>query len=248
MKVFVAAPTGELTRYPEFWHSLAGQQGLNGIEVVTKPCRGVYIPNNQNALVREFLQTDADYFWLVNDDQVYPPHALARLLSHDVSVVVPVCLGHDIPFRPLLYDTDRGDTEGAHVRYLNDSDSGLVRIVSSGGGGMLIKRKVLEAIQDPWFEVHMAQIEGQPAMQSSEDIDFCRKLQALDIPMWCDTDCLVGHITVFIVWPYRDRDTRGWSTVISRGADHIQLQKAMEPEPAPLIVQPSRKETFQLVK
>jgi hypothetical protein len=229
MRVFVATPTGELTRYPEFWLSVNAQKISKEVEIIFGPAQGVYIPNNQNLIARHFLESEAEFFWLVNDDQVYPPHTLHRLLQHNVQIVVPVCLGHDIPFRPLIYDRDEGDEGGLHTRYLDDADRGLVQVVAAGGGGMLIKRALFEAIPDPWWEVHTARSTGHPPIQSTEDIDFCRKVRALDIPIWCDTDCIVGHKTLFTVWPYRDKETRKWSTMVTRGPDQIQIPKAESP-------------------
>jgi hypothetical protein len=235
MKVFVAVPSGELSRYPEFWHSLQGLALPHGTQLIYGQARGVYVATNQNVIARQFLSTDAEYFWLVNDDQLYPPHTLSRLLAHDVNVCVPVCLGHDFPFKPLIYDHDAGDEVGLRPRYLDDSDRGLVQVVAAGGGGMLLKRVVFESIPDPWWEVHTARPPGAPPIQSTEDVDFCRKIRALGVPIWCDTDAVVGHQTVFTVWPYRDRDTRNWSTAISRGEDHVIIPAAREPS---LIIKP----------
>ena len=229
-KVFIATPCGELSRYSTFWRSLVGLELPQGVSICpeSEQCRSPYIQNNQNILARLFLKTDADYFWLVNDDQLYPPRILAQLISHRKEVVVPLCLRHDYPWEPLIYDRIEEDGETFHYRYLARSDIGLIPIVASGGGGMLIHRRVLASIPDPWWETHTAYPQGMPPTQTTEDLDFCRKVTRAGFDMWCDTAAWVGHITLFDVWPFRQPDGT-WVTVISRGEHQIAVPAAASP-------------------
>jgi hypothetical protein len=229
-KIFIASPCNELSRYSVFWRSLTGLQLPRDVVIApeSEQCRSPYISNNQNILARIFLKTDSDYFWLVNDDQIYPPRILAQLLSHRKDVVVPVCLRHDYPFEPLVYDRLEEDGHSFHYRYLNDDEYGLVPCVASGGGGMLIHRRVFEAIEDPWWETHTVRTPDQPPVQSTEDLDFCKKVFEHGFEMWCDTSSWVGHITLFDVWPFRGQDGK-WMTVISRGEHQIIVPAAASP-------------------
>src|SRR5689334_16187326 len=200
IKVFAAIPCGELARYSEFWRAFNGLQVPDGVTLMTEQCRSPYIANNQNMLARVFLQSDADYYWLINDDQIYPMNTLARLLSYQKDVIVPLCLRHDIPMEPLIYDrVDPECSDSFYYHYLKKDDPKLLEVVGSGGGGMLIHRRVFEAIPDPWWETHTAYVPGQPPTQSTEDLDFCTKVREAGFKIWCATDVPVGHQTLFVV-------------------------------------------------
>lgn len=228
MKVFVSTPCAELSRYPEFWGSLLKQKLPAGVEMVPEQMRGTYISENQNNLARQFLTTDCTHYWLTNDDQVYPPDTLARLLARDVDIVAPVCVQRNAPFRPLVYDMDDGGENGAiRPLWLTRKVKGLVPIVAAGGGGTLIKRAVLEKIADPWWEVKTVRKPGHPPNQMSEDIDFARKARAAGFKLWCDADCIVGHQGVVTWWPIRNPQTGEWATAIDRNGVSFQTAAAL---------------------
>ncbi len=227
MKVFIAIPCAELSRYSEFWLSLEGQRLPDGTR--KWGCgRGLYVGTNQNTCAREFLASDAEYFWLVNDDQIYPPDTLARLLAHRQDIVVPVCLGHDFPFVPLIYQAHATVPEALQARYLRKEDQGLIEVRASGGGGMLVHRRVLETIADPWWEVYTVHPPDQLPHQISEDFDFCEKAIAAGFRILADTEALVGHQTVFSVWPQRTPDG-SWVSVIARNKEYVALPAASSP-------------------
>lgn len=218
MKVFVATPCGELSRFPEFWGSLLKLTLPPGLTIDADQQRGTYISENQNVLARRFLATDADFFWLTNDDQLYPPDTLARLVARDVDVVVPICVQRNAPFRPLAYDRDDERVDGGDLRplWLTRFVKGLCQVKAGGGGGMLIKRAVMEKVADPWWEVKTVQKPGHPPNQMSEDIDFCRKVRAAGFKVYCDADVMVGHQGVVTFWPVKDQKTGDWATAIDR--------------------------------
>jgi hypothetical protein len=230
-KVFLALPCGELSRYPWFWSSLMELQ-LPAGSVKGPPCQSPYIENNQNILARLFLQTDCTHFFLTNDDQVYPPQTVLRLLEVNRDVVVPLCLGHELPHEPLVYDRVEGDSY--HHRYLQHLEYGIHSVVGSGGGGMLIRRIVFETIPDPWWETHTSTLASVP-VSSTEDLDFCKKVIDAGFDLVCDLDTPVGHITPFIVWPNR-RPDGSWVTAISRGTSKIEIPTAQSPLAVPSLV------------
>lgn len=233
MKVFIATPCGDLSRYPEFWGSLLHQKLPPGVTLIPDQQRGTYISENQNVLARRFLAGDADYFWLTNDDQVYMPDCLARLLGRDVDICCPVCIQRNAPFTPLLYDRDdESEPNGLRPLWLNRMVRGLYKIVAAGGGGMLVKRKVMEAIKDPWWEVKtVTPPDGRPPNQMSEDIDFARKARAAGFSLWADTECIVGHQGTATFWPLRDAATGDWCTGIDRNGFTAFVPAATAPPP-----------------
>ncbi len=235
VKVFIALPCGEIARYGSHWQSRLDLD-LDGIQVLSGQGQGLYIDYNQNGLVRQMLEKEKqfglrfDYFWLLNDDMTMPRNTLKKLIAADKDIVCPIMVMHDIPFDTLFFDTRLADGV-YHHKYLEAGDRGLIQGLAAGGGGMLIKREVFDAFQDPWWETHWDFPKpgeaGWPT-RSTEDFDFCMKAEAAGFEIWCDLDCPVGHTTIFTVWPCRLADG-SWGTSIERRGKHIVIPAAIDP-------------------
>ncbi len=164
----------------------------------------------RNELCRLTLQSDAEYLWFMDDDHAFSPDILVKLLSHEKDLVVPVCFTRSSPFPPVDFTERVG--EGRYLPlYLPDQESaGLVRLVAGGTAGMLIHRRVLEAMDGPyWFEYGAA----------SEDILFCNKAIDLGFELWCDLGTRLGHITTAVMEPaYVDGEWAVGARIGSYGA------------------------------
>lgn len=226
-KVFIALPQHELARFTAFELHL---------ENVIKPpmttimrlC-GIYIASLQNAMVRTFLQSDFEWFWLLNDDQPYPQDTLLRLLSHNKDIVVPLCLMKSAPHAPLIYDKPgKNDVTPPH-HFLRRGERGLIPIYASGGGGMLVHRRVFEAIPDPWWTVHGKMDDKGIWGQTSEDFDFCDRVAEAGFQLYCDLDCSVLHIALYGIRAMVDQ-TGEWRTVLCREEEKVVLPAAAPPE------------------
>lgn len=77
---------------------------------------------------------------------------------------------------------------------------------------MLIRRDVLGAIPEPWFEY----------ADRSEDVIFCEKAKAAGFPLYGDLEARLGHITTAVVWPSFNPE-HGWMTGLTVGKD-MQIQ------------------------
>jgi hypothetical protein len=69
---------------------------------------------------------------------------------------------------------------------------------------MLVRRPVLEAMADPWFET--GRISSQ---EIGEDVYFCDKARDAGFRLWLDLGAKLGHLTTATVWPVDTGD--GWS-------------------------------------
>ena len=239
--IFIAVPSGKVSPYPEFWEHLANVKSPDGYLLYPpRTSRGPYIKNNQNTLIRMFLtKTKAEYFWLTNDDQIYADDILKRLMSHQKDMVVPLCLEHELPCRPLIYTRRDGDLY--YHKFVETSDKGLIPVVGSGGGGMLIHRRVLEAIKDPWFETHMSNQHEYPKeflgdqdpelcgwVESTEDLDFCKKVIEAGFKIYCDLDAAVLHSTTFYIAPARQANGQ-WCVALMRNGKHVVIPMPTAP-------------------
>jgi hypothetical protein len=149
---------------------------------------------------------EGDWFWLLGDDHAFPPFTLMNLLAHDVDIVVPLCLTRQPPFEPVIFSgwLDEDRSLRRRVRLDDHPDGGLVEIHSGGSAGMLVRRHVLEALEDPWFRKYP--VDGR---YFAEDLYFCDLAREAGFKLYCDLDTKFGHITSSIVWPQKLAE--GWS-------------------------------------
>jgi len=233
-RIFIGTPCGYHARYSAF-HQSKDELDFAGLEVITpRSWWSPYISNNQNELARIFLRTTADYFWLLNDDLVLEPNTLRQLVSRQKDIIVPLVMDHEPPLQPLFFDRREG--EQYFYRFIQKGESGLVQGIASGGGGMLISRRVFETVNDPWWDIHMipeyTDNKGivHPAHHSTEDFDFCEKAINAGFEIWMDLDASVSHITPFNVKAVRLRDGT-WITILERNGQYLSMPMATPATP-----------------
>ncbi|MBU1767873.1 MAG: glycosyltransferase [Candidatus Omnitrophica bacterium] len=88
----------------------------------------------------------------IDDDMVYPPDALEKLLAHDLPFVGGLCHDRRHPFKPVLARTLDGATwgvDGDSYGWLYDyPKKQLVPVDATGGAFLLVRREVFEKIRD----------------------------------------------------------------------------------------------------
>lgn len=196
----------ETSRYSMFSASLTSLKLPEGTAI--KWWFGMEIADNCNALVREMYQQEKEWLWLLGDDHSFSPPILERLLAHDADIVVPLCLMRYPPYRPVIYS---GLTDAGKRRDVDLDDhpaGGLIPVHSAGSGGMLIRRRVFDALEDPWFRAYQ-----DDATKLSEDLYFCDQAREAGFDIYCDLDTNLGHLFAGVVWPVRNPD--GWTFAFS---------------------------------
>ena len=196
----IVVASGDLARYPGFTVSLLHLLRPPGTEFRFQV--GLNVAASCNQGIRDMV---GEWVWIMGDDHILPPDTLARLLAHDVDVVVPLCVRRKPPFIPVIFKEPLpGDSPWKFPPWKWSQlpkDGGLHRIHVAGSAGMLIRRHVLEKIGDPWFEVGQ-----QSSEQLNEDSYFCTKLATAGIPLHVDLDTHIGHITPSVLWPAHRAD------------------------------------------
>lgn len=169
------------------------------------PERFLPIDVARNLLVRQFLLTDADYLWFIDQDAAFLPQTLDRLLSRRLPIVgalemmrlpgicYPMALKGERPeggyvvqapevyaFIAAHYDAMTNEPQMLDAA---PQDS-LLEVGFTGCHCLLIRRDVLEAMAEPWFQGYNP---------GGEDQYFCEKAFALGIPTYMDMSVLVGH-------------------------------------------------------
>lgn len=207
----ILVATGDLQRYPGFTISLLHLMRPEKTEVIWNA--GLNPAANFNGCIRR-MKPYHEWAWIMGDDHVLPPDCLMKLLDRDVDVVVPLCVRRQPPFIPVLFKSQRPDSplgQFPPFTWGEIPQSGIHEAFVVGSAGMLIKRKVLEAIQAPWFEI------GQMATdRGDEDTHFCLKVQEAGFKIHFDADVTIGHITPVCLWPAKGPDGK-WTVSLDLG-------------------------------
>lgn len=154
----------------------------------------------RNGMVEIF---EGDYLWLMDDDHTFEPDILKRLLAHKKDIVGPLVLGRRAPF------VTCARVDGKPLD--RNRPAGLVQCDRLGGAGMLIHRRVFDAISPPWF-LHGRTDPNDSQSHQSDDAYFCNKALEAGFELWCDTSVHMGHMTICNLNPEWQDGHQQWFT------------------------------------
>jgi hypothetical protein len=218
-KGVVCIASGELSRYPAFCDSMINLKMPPGSTV--KWNVGLNVAANFNMGIREGLKEGAEWVWIMGDDHEFEPDALLRLLEREVDILVPLVVRRQPPFITVLFKKPEADTEHGlfpPIYWRELPEHGLVGpehgLYTCGSAGMLIRKRVLDAMDDPWFEA------GQHGKEYTfEDTYFCVKAQKAGFSIYADTDVQIDHWTPMSLRPIRHEGA--WHVAVNI-ADSVQ--------------------------
>jgi len=215
-KIFVGIPnlgtvgTGMAYRVREWYHEghKNRKYDLTIVEMTGfKPLEIAF-----NKLHEEFLKTDCDYFFTINDDEDLPSNALDILLAHDKDIVIPLGLRWDSTQGPMPCVGIRDGADDVSVelarhfeepqeitaterptRYINPVKGyeGLKRCDRVGNSGIMIKRHVMEALPVGSFRYTMNETHTQ--ILATEDYVMCDVLRSMGFEIWVDCSLILNH-------------------------------------------------------
>jgi len=222
MKIAVGISSGELGRYAVFYDSLMHVRGVTHDNVIQ--ARSANIAENRNGIAERALTMGFDAVWYVDDDHVFAPQTLERLAAAEKDVVSGLYLKREIPFVPHVYD--REDERGwCYPRLLQPLQRGLVSVKAVAAGCLLVKAKVLKALEKPYWRLGQITKDGW-----GDDLNFCRRVREAGFEVWCDLDTLVGHQMAGTIWPVYRKDGT-WGTVLVQGREAIAEWPAAQEKP-----------------
>ncbi len=161
----------------------------------------------RNKLVIMMLdQSKCSHLWFVDDDTVCPHDALVKLLALERDADADIATGVTPAF---IHKPRSGNGNGRFAptgtpqkygigvniqtergRFLPCWPVGRFPIIAAGTSCMLIRRRVFEQIEHPWFNY----FESRAGAQSTEDIPFCDKAREAGLSLWCDASVICDHI------------------------------------------------------
>lgn len=163
--------------------------------------------------IYQALQLGAEWMFLMDADQLFPPHTIPRLLEtaekHDAKIVSVLYHTGCAPYAPVAGWIKENEYKGeARTLYVNARGehwkssyaklgTGVVEVDWAGSGGMLVHRDVIEAVGwAPFFDIYK---EGQGIRDRGHDINFCMRAKEKGYKTFVDTDVKSdhGHFTYF---------------------------------------------------
>ena len=197
----IGVSAAEQARFTAFYASLTGlNRPDNTINMFSTSSN---IAENRNKITTEALRLGVDWVLYLDDDQILQPDTLDRLLAADKDIISAHYCQRQSPFNPVLMQQY---ANGNHSwKQLEPTDRGIVSIEAAGAGCLLVKRKVLEALQPPYWT--LGQI--NPASWG-DDLDFCLRVRQAGFTIYCDLENSIGHIMSGFVFPLFDKQT-GWT-------------------------------------
>lgn len=197
-------------RYLDSLVHFANEHALNHPDVgliFLHPERILPIDVARNLLVEQFLKSTADWFWFLDQDAVFLPGTLDRLLSRKLPIVGALeMMRLPGPCWPMALkgppnpDTGQYRVQGAEIYSFiaqhHDAMSNAPQLLATppmdsllettftGCHCLLIRRDVLEDMDRPWFKGY------DPG---GEDQYFCLKAAAMGVPTIIDLSVIVGH-------------------------------------------------------
>lgn len=222
MSGMIGISTAEQGRYSVFYATLARLQRPENVMVSF--ARGAAISGNRNNISEAALENKVDWVLYLDDDHILHGDTLLKLLAADKDVISAHYVKRQHPFGPVILDAELPDRSFTW-KQLHPKESGVVSVAAVGAGCLLVKRKVLEALDRPFWT--LGQI--HPASWG-DDLDFCSRVRKAGFEVHVDLDNPIGHLMTGIVWPERD-DKNGWVANFAQDVDKSPLVKFPMPMP-----------------
>jgi len=178
-------------------------EGQTRVRTVVALESGPNISTPRNLIVRDFLEDGlAPWLLMADTDMWFAADALDRLIAAADPVERPVvgglCWSLDKGERfPTMYELTQEGGRLAFVRYADWPEDACMRVSATGAAFLLMHRDALEAVAKhagdpaaPWFRESAV----GPLALMGEDMTFCMRCAAADIPVHVHTGVTVGHM------------------------------------------------------
>lgn len=224
--MYVATPCFGCYMAQDFLASILGLQAVcaaNGVGLAVDLIGNESLVERARCiLVERFLQSDATHLLFIDADIGFDPRAVLKLLSADKPVNTAVYSKKHQDWEMVRRKLDEGATEPVHQMGLDFninisnlkaavSPEGLVEVLDSATGFMLMTRAALQRVKDAHPELNCVNdipnqtireynamfacmIDPQTRRFLSEDYSFCRRYQELGGKIWADISIPLAHV------------------------------------------------------
>lgn len=155
--------------------------------------RGYSCEMARNMAVEEFLKTDADYLWMVDDDTALADDTLERLVEAGADIVSAICFRKLDGVEDRVAEVFRSRGDGEVENYTESQlPEGVFEVEIAGGGCILIRREVIGRCAEVSDGGRVFVYQHDPLI--SEDFWFCNLAHALGYRIMAHSGAKVGHI------------------------------------------------------
>lgn len=127
---------------------------------------------------------EGDWLCFIDSDMMFSSDTLTRLLAHgDLDIVSGTYCRRSPPYDYMIWDTDERPIKAPLPK-------AVFEVGLTGAAFTIIRRRVFEAMSQPWFEHGKF---GNPHAPD-EDVYFCRKARQLGFRVWTDPTVQVWHL------------------------------------------------------
>jgi hypothetical protein len=214
-KVLVALSTGEHIRQASFIPSfLSLERPTNAL---TLTVHGQSPAAARNIIIKGALESNCTHVFFMDDDMVFPPDTLMKLLVHDKPIVTGLYLLRAFPHRPAFFDVAYDDGK-CKFTALTRGLTGLVKGVNAGLGAALINTEVFKNVEPPWVRLGEIDKDGW-----CDDVGFFNRCRKAGYDVWCDLNAPVGHMTTLTIWPeYMEEE---WFTNYRHSGGNVRISQ-----------------------
>jgi hypothetical protein len=148
-------------------------------------------------------EVDYDVMMWIDSDVVFKPEDFFNLLESPHDVTAGLYMMEDLQHLATVKEWDEEFfTKTGTFKFMSpDELTGApqyVPVAYTGMGWMMIRKGVVEDLKYPWFWSDVQRI-GDLAEMNSEDVAFCRSLQAAGHQIHIDTTIRVGHQKLMLI-------------------------------------------------
>jgi cellulose synthase/poly-beta-1,6-N-acetylglucosamine synthase-like glycosyltransferase len=172
----------------------------------------------RNDIIRLAIKEKLDYVLFLDDDHVFPPDTLLRLLNRGVPFVSALYTWRVQPFHPNVFDQIDTTAKMTIIPFAK-LQPGLLECNICGSGFFLAKVAELEKVPEPWFTL------GAPFNEEwCDDISFCMRIRGMGYKIYVDLCAPISHIGTVLVTPEFNQKENNWQTVFS--VDGLEVGRA----------------------
>lgn len=150
----------------------------------------------RNKIVKRFnaeniiSEVPFDYLMFIDDD-IVPPDDILDMVELDKDIISAVCFSfqYDEPFALILNKSDNPFLPEGYIQSDKINKEKIMECDAVGTGCMLIKREVLEKIENPF----MFRYDEKGNLERGEDFSFCEKAKTSGYKIFVDTTKICSH-------------------------------------------------------
>jgi hypothetical protein len=165
---------------------------------------------NRNLLVKDFLESDADFLLQLDSDTVPLSNPL-KMVEHDKDIVGGVYPAWKE--KGYVWLAVNKAEDGSFKQLPPEKQKGLVECDALGTGCLLVKRGVLENMKTPFIDKVNPEV-GDRAL--GHDLYFCERAKEMGYRVWADWDVICDHAKevplLAVVNAMQDAYKRGFET------------------------------------